>query len=213
MRQVEADESAQDFLEALYGDPLRAETLRTGRQLVIASIICIAVVIFKVRLQSTSLVPLDFGDRIEVLPMLLSLAVLLLLLSFSLRAVTDLLRDRETAVLVTRYIERQRTEAAKAAAKGQDDAIEQAEYEARGEGDSDPDPWWEPYYEIKEAADSAVSVAEERVGIRRWPRHVRRLHQWLEVGVPGALAAIALFVPKASLAAFATALILALKPY
>ena len=42
------------FLEALYGDPLRTETMRTGRYLVMASLICMAVVLFKVRLQSTS---------------------------------------------------------------------------------------------------------------------------------------------------------------
>ena len=42
---------------------------------------CAAVVVFNVRLQSTSLIPLDFGNRIDVLPMLLALAVVLLILA------------------------------------------------------------------------------------------------------------------------------------
>lgn len=109
--------TASSFLEALYGDPLQAETTRTGRYLVIASAICMTVVLFNVRLQSTSLIPFDFGSRVDVLPMLLSLAVFLLLLSFSLRAITDLLRDREAAILVTRYVEKERVEAAEKAAR------------------------------------------------------------------------------------------------
>ena len=40
-----AEVTASNFLEALYGDPLRTETARTGRFLVIASAICIAVVL------------------------------------------------------------------------------------------------------------------------------------------------------------------------
>jgi len=59
------------FREGLYGDPLRPETMRKGHHLIIASAVCAAVVLFKVRLQSTSLVPLDFGNRVDVLPMLL----------------------------------------------------------------------------------------------------------------------------------------------
>ncbi len=116
---------ASSFLEALYGDPLRAETMRTGRHLVIISTICMAVVLFKVKLQSTSLIPLDFGNRVEVLPMLLSLSVFLLLLSFLMRATTDVLRDREAAVLVTRYIEQERVKAADNAAHAVDDEIAQ----------------------------------------------------------------------------------------
>ena len=105
-----ADESATSsevspaFLEALYGDPLREETARAGRYLIIASAICMAAVLFKVRLQSTSLVPIDFGSRADVLAMLLALAVLLLFCSFAMRAATDVFRDREVSIIVVRSV-------------------------------------------------------------------------------------------------------------
>jgi hypothetical protein len=140
----EKDETAEEltsrFLEGLYGDPLRAETMRTGRHLIVASAVCAAVVLFEVRLQSTSLVPLDFGNRIDVLPMLLSLAVVLLLVSFVLRAATDLLRDRETTKLVVEYVEAQRVKAALRGARETEQEIAESDREYH-EGPSDPDPW------------------------------------------------------------------------
>lgn len=202
---------ASSFLEALYGDPLRTETMRTGRHLIIASAICIAVVLFKVRLQSTSLIPVDFGDRVDVLPMLLSLGVLLLLLGFMTRATTDVLRDLETALLVTRYIESERVKAAKAAAEQADDDMAQQHHEDEY-GPYEPDPWWEPYYDIKVAADAAVERAEGRIGIRRLPRELRRVRKVLEIGVPIAFAVVALILSKGSLSAFVTALIAEFTP-
>jgi hypothetical protein len=208
-----AEAAASGFLEALYDDPLRTETTRTGRYLIIASAICVAIVLFKVRLQSTSLVPLDFGDRVDVLPMLVSLAVLLLLASFALRAATDWLRDREAAVLVTRYIENERVKAALASARATDEeeAASEREYH-EGYPPSEPDPWWEPYVEIKEAADAAVAKAENRIGIRSFPRRLRAVRKILEIGVPLVFAGVALFVSRASLGMFAAALISAFKP-
>jgi hypothetical protein len=199
------------FLEALYGDPLRAETMRTGRYLVIASSICMAVVLFKVRLQSTSLIPLDVGERVDVLPMLLSIAVLLLLLSFLLRATTDLLHDRETALLVTRYIENERVEAAEKSARETDDSIAEGQRE-EVEGPYEPDPWWEPYMKVKEAADAAVSRAEMRVGIRSLPRGVRLTRKVLEFAVPLVSAVIALVLSRGFLGTFFGALFTSLKP-
>jgi hypothetical protein len=171
-----------------------------------------AAVLFNVRLQPTSLLPIDFGSRADVLPMLISLAVLLLLLSFLLRAATDLLRDREAAILITRYIENERVEAVKNAAQETEDSIVDSEREYH-EGPSEPDPWWEPYYNIKEAADAAVSKAEARIGIRRLPRELRRVRKILEIMVPIAFAAVALVLSRASLVTFATALASALKPW
>gem|GEM_PF-6634086 len=128
--------------------------------------------------------------------MLLALAVLLLLASFIMRASSDLLRDREVGVLVTRYIERQRTEAAEAEARAAEESIFARVEE---EGSSEPDPWWEPYYAIKEAADKAVAEAERRLGIRRTPLYVRQIRKWLEVGLPVTLALIAVFLSLPSL--------------
>jgi hypothetical protein len=199
-----AENSASSFLEGLYGDPLRADTMRTARYLVIASAICMAVVLFKVRLQSTSLIPLDFGDRVDVLPMLLSLAVLLLLVSFSLRASTDLLRDREAAILVTRYIEGERADAALAGAQDIDREMAEQQEEDHGGG---ADPWWETYQEVRDAADAAVRKAEGRIGIRRLPRELRRVRKILEIGVPVVFAIVALILSRASLAKFAGALL------
>jgi len=170
------------------------------------------VVLFNVRLQSTSLVPIDFGSRIDVLPMLISLAVLLLLLSFVLRAVTDLLRDREAGVLVTRYIENERVKAAEKAARETEDGIAESQREYHEEYSPEPDPWWDPYYSIKEAADAAVSKAEARIGIRRLPREVRRIRKIMEIVVPIGFAIIAIVLSRVSLGMFAAALVSALKP-
>jgi hypothetical protein len=212
---TEQKESAEvtdsNFLEALYGDPLRAETARTGRYLVIASAICMAVVLFKVRLQSTSLIPVDFGSNIDVLPMLLSLAVVLLLLSFSLRAATDIFRDREASILVTRYIENERVKAAELAAQETENDIAEGQREYQ-DGPSEPDPWWEPYIEIKQAADAAVSKAEKRIGIRRQPRELRRARKILEIGVPTIFGVVALILSRAFLATFIAALFSAFEP-
>lgn len=202
-------ESIEDFLEALYGDPLRTETMRAGRHLVIASVITIAAVIFKVRFQSTSLIPLDFGQHVEVLPMLLALTVLLLFLSFVVWAVTDIFRDREAAVLVTRYIEGERVKAAVKAAKAVDDNLEEQMREER-EGPYNPEPWWEDVPKITDESDRAVSRAEERVGIRRWPRKLRRVRITLELGIPASFAVVALVLSAGHLVAFGTALLAAL---
>ena len=206
-----AEVTDSNFLEALYGDPLRAETARTGHYLVIASAICMAVVLFKVRLQSTSLIPVDFGSNIDVLPMLLSLAVVLLLLSFSLRAATDLFRDREASILVTRFIENERVKAARLAAQETENDIAEGQREYQ-EGPSEPDTWWEPYIEIKQAAGAAVSKAEKRIGIRRQPRELRRARKILEIGVPFIFGVVALILSRAFLATFVAALFSTFKP-
>ena len=199
------------FVEGLYGDPLRPETMRAGRQLIIASAVCSAVVLFKVRLQSTSLIPLDFGDRVDVLPMLLALAVVLLLAGFVLRAATDLLRERETAKLVVEYIEGERVNAAERAARETDESIAEGQREDH-EGPSDPDPWWEPYIEVRKAADAAVLKAEKRLGIRRLPRNLRQARKILEVGVPVVFAVLAIALSRTSIHTFGTALISAFSP-
>jgi hypothetical protein len=207
-----AEAVASKFLEALYDDPLRAETMRTARYLVITSAICIAVVLFKVNLKSSVLNPLDFGERVDVLPMLVALAVLLLSVSFLLRAMTDVLRDREAGVLVTRYIENERVKAAEKAARETEEDIAASEHEFHDGPSSEPDPWWEPYVEIKAAADAAVSKAETRIGIRRFPRRLREARKIFEIAIPLVFASIALSLSRASLGSFAAALIAALKP-
>jgi hypothetical protein len=212
-KDASSEKLTSSFLEGLYGDPLRPETMRTSRQLIIASAVCAAVVLFKVRLQSTSLIPLDFGNRVDVLPMLLSLAVVLLLISFVLRAATDLLRERETAKLVVEYIEEERVKAAERAARETEEGIAESEREYHDGPSSDPDPWWEPYIAVKEAADAAVLKAEKRLGVRRLlPRQVRRARKILEVGVPIVFAALAIVLSRASMYTFGAALISAFTP-
>jgi hypothetical protein len=201
------------FLESLYGDPLRSETSRTGRQLVLISAICIAVVLFNVRLQATSLIPLDFGNHVEVLPMLLSLGVLLLLMSFLVRAGTDLLRDLETAVFITNYIEGIRLKAAESGARAADQDMANAQYEEGDGYESEPEPWWEEYHKVKQETENAVAAAEARVGIRRLPRRLRQIRVVLEIVVPIVFAGVALCLSKSSLAAFGGALFDAFKPH
>ena len=213
---TEQKESAEavgsKFLEALYDDPLRTETMRTGRYLVIASVICIAVELFKVNLKSSALNPLDFGERMDVLPMLVAFVVLLLSFSFLLRAITDVLRDREAGVLVTRFIENERVKAAEKAARETEEDIASSEREFHEGGHPAPDPWWESYVEIKEAADAAVSKAEGRIGIRRFPRKLRTVRKILEIAVPLVLASVALLLSRGSLGSFSAALIAAFEP-
>ena len=138
--------------------------------------------------------------------MLLSVTVLLLSLSFLVRVATDLLRDREATVLVTRYIEQERIKAAEKASRAVDDEISEAEQEQR-DGPSEPDPWWEDYYKVKEQSEKAVLKAEEKVGMRRLPQRVRLLRKYLEIGVPALFAVNALALTGAQLAAFMSALL------
>jgi hypothetical protein len=154
---------------------------------------------------------LDFGARADVLSMLLSLAVLLLLVSFLLRATTDLLRDQETAVLVTRYIEEERAKAALAEARAVDESMADQQREDY-EGESGSDPWRDAYAEVRTAADAAVTKAEQRIGIRRLPRILRIVRKSLEVVVPVVVALLALILSRASLADFARALVTAFLP-
>ena len=198
------------FLEGLYGDPLRAETVRTGRHLIIASAVCTVVVVFNVRLQGTGLVPLDFGNRSDVLAMLLALAVFLLCISFVLRSWTDLLRERETAKLVTKYIEDARVEAARKSAQDAENSFLQDQQDDHEQyyRDDDPDPWWESYYKVSKAADEAVQRAEERLGMRQLPRQLRHVRTILETGVPIGFALIAIFLSRASSWAFFKAVFL-----
>jgi hypothetical protein len=183
--------------------------MRAARHLIIVSAITIAVVLFKVRFQRTSLIPLDLAERDDVLPILLSVAVLLLFLSFMARAVTDLLRDVETTVLVTRYIEHERVQAAEKSSSAVDDDLEASQAESQ-HGPSEPNPWWESYYEVKEQSEKAVAKAEARLGIRRLPRTLRCLRKYLEIAVPSGFAVIALILTTGQLTAFTTSLVTAL---
>lgn len=201
-----------EFLEGLYGDPLRVETSRSGRSLIILSAICIVSVLFNVGLQSTSLVPLNFGSHVEVLPMLLSLAVLLMLLNFVMRAATDVFHDFETGVLVTRYIQSEQVNAATEMARAADRDMEEQQRANYG-ADNDADPWWQQVFDVEEAARQAVREAEKRVGIRAIPRVARQLRKWVEIVVPILFALIALFLARDFLLQFATALMNALRPF
>ena len=204
--------AAGSFLENLYGDPLQAETMRTGRHLIIASAICISVVLFNVRLQSTSMLPFDIGDHSEVLSMLAALAVLLLFVSFVVRAITDVLHDREATVHVTRYIEQERVKAAKEAARAiEDDRYISVEDDYDGP-ERDDEAHWDRVHKIEEEANSAVSKAEARVGIRKMPRAVRLIRKCLEIGFPVIFAIVALILSRSNLLAFAYSLFSALRP-
>lgn len=193
-----------NFLEALYGDPLRVETTRAGRNLIIVSTICIATIVFKAKLQPTNLLPVDFGARDDALQMLLSAANILLLVNFLSRAATDVLRDWETSLLVTRYIEGERLAAARKAANEIDTDI----FGHQDEGDDgyEPEPWWEDVSTVREAATKAVSKAEKRIGIRRWPKTLRRIRVWAEIGAPTVLGILALILSAPYLQVFIVAL-------
>ena len=136
---------------------------------------------------------------------------MLLLVSFALRAGTDLLRERETAKLVVEYIEGDPVKAAERAARETEEGIAESEREYR-DGPSEPDPWWEPYIAVREAADAAVLKAEKRLGIRRLPQRVMRARKILEVGVPIVFAALAIVLSRASVYTFGAALVSAFTP-
>lgn len=186
------------FLEALYGDPFREETNRTGRHLIVASSLCVAAVVFGVSFKSSSLIPIDFAEHNEVLPMLLALVVLLMFASFLLRAITDLLRDREVSLLVTRYISDAQLKVAESSARSVDEDISSQTHEEEF-GPSEPDPWWEPYYEVKQKVQDALEKAEQKIGIRRAPVWVRRVRKFAEMAVPCFFAALALYVSRSAL--------------
>jgi hypothetical protein len=197
------DETEGAFLEALYGDPLRAETMRTGRYLVLASAVCMTVVLFNVRLKSAGILQVEFDGNVDALPMLASLAVLLLFFSFLLRAATDLLRNQEASLLVTKYIQEQRIAASRRSAEDVDSEMSASHDESYG---YEREPWWEAVSKVREATDKAVSKAEDRIGIRHFPRALRLLRKLLETIIPAAIGILTLVLSRASLISFFQAL-------
>lgn len=171
---------AVEFLEALYGDPLRRETSRAGILLTVVGLAEIAVLLFGGKLTATSFFPVSFGDRADVLPMLMALVVLLLTVGFALRALTDFFRSKEARLLIARYVEHERVAAVERSAR----AIDEQQPEQEGEGDSEPDPWWVPVFDAQQAAERNIRRLEERLGLRRAPRVLRAIRLWAEIGVP-----------------------------
>ena len=102
--------------------------------------------------------------------------------------------------------------AAERAARETEESIAESQREDHDGPSSDPDPWWEPYIGVKEAADAAVLKAEKRLGVRRLPREVRRARKILEVGVPVVFAALAIVLSRELVYTFGAALISVFTP-
>lgn len=168
-----------EFFEALYGEPLKPDTSKAGRLLVVVSLVALLVVLFDAQFTATSVFPISFSNRSNALPASLCAIVFLLTISFALKAWVDLCREREAELLVTKYLESERVRSAQRAARKLDEQEPNPH-----EGESWQDPWWESYSDIKDAAEKAVSNLEEELGHRVGPRRLRRAKLILEVAIP-----------------------------
>lgn len=185
-------EAELEFLDSLYGDPIRTEAMKAGRNLVIAALLLLAVARFGATVQSTPLFPISFAKRPEVLPTVLTILVVILALNFLSKVMPDLLRFREVDVRIIRFIEAQRVANARAAAGAIDDQ------EPYDDDPSDPDPWWEDVAKVRKQAEEATAKVENRLGVRKLPRAMRVARVLGEVGVPVGLAAFAMWEASAA---------------
>lgn len=179
-----------EFLESLYGEPLRQATSRAGKTLVIAGLAAIAIVKFNGRYEKTNAFPLIFDHAEEILLWAALIGVFLLVVNFLLKALTDLAREKEAELLVARYLESVRVDAAVRVAR----AIDDQEPDPREEERPEPDPWWEEVGKVREAAENAVIEKEKRLGLRKKPLLLRRIRVLAEVSAPLIIGLIALFV-------------------
>ena len=184
-------EAELEFLDTLYGDPIRTEAMKAGRNLVVAGLLLLAVARFGATVQSTPLFPISFAKRPEVLPTVLAILVVILALNFLSKVLPDLLRFREVDVRIIRFIETQRVATARAAAEAID-ASEPPDDEG-----CEPDPWWEHVAEIQEQAKKATAKVENRLGVRKLPRMMRIVRVVGEVGLPIGLASFAMWEASA----------------
>ncbi|HXA39666.1 MAG TPA: hypothetical protein VNW53_11745 [Phenylobacterium sp.] len=190
---AEADEARAaelDFIETLYGDPLRPATLKAGRNLLLFSLLQVAVVKFGAQVSSTSLFPLTFKHP-DVLPTVLTALVVLSLANFTIRVLMEIGLLVEVEQRITAFTWRVQVEAARKAARDVDASMDDR-------GDEDPDPWWNDYYKVWQAAQSAVETVDQRLGRTNLVRAVRYLRAAAEALIPVAIAlwAIALAAPQ-----------------
>lgn len=188
----------QAFITALYERPVSKETSRTGQVAVVLGFIELVVVYFGATLEPTSAWPIKFPNSGTVLPLVLFCALVLLLASFSMQAIADFFRSRETGLLITRYINQQKKEAAYAEAAAIDEHIHAGQIPDDG---YDPDAWWEEASKVARAAEEAVTKVEGKLGGRAGPRMLRQIRICAELIVPLAvgIAALVAAAPKLTL--------------
>lgn len=182
-RMTEIDSKRLDelsFIDTLYGDPVRPETVKAGRNLTIGSLLLLAVSKFGAQLQSTSLFPVTFQNP-DVLPTVLAIVVALLLLNFLGRVVMDVGLLVEGDQRIAKYIWDAKVAAAVGAASDVDDDISRQHDD---EGSPDPDPWWDEVGKVREAAQMAEEKIEAKLGRRSAFRLVRYLRGLAEVNYP-----------------------------
>jgi hypothetical protein len=194
MAQDETRRAAElDFIETLYGDPVRGTTSSAGRNLLVASLLLIAVMKFGAQVQSTALFPISFS-KADVLPTVLAAIVALLMINFLGRALTDIGLFIEGERRIDRFTWDERVSAAVGAARGVDDSID-ADHQS---GYDDPEPWWEEVGKVRQAAEKAREAIEVRLGRSLAVRVVRHVRLFGEATVPVifGIASLALSAPR-----------------
>ena len=182
----EARAAELEFIEALYGDPIRSETVKAGRNLIILGLLLISVVKFGAQVQATSLLPISFKHP-DVLPTVLSSLVVLLLINFVGRLLTDAGLVLEGEKRIGSYMWRVQEEAAIKEAREVDDAMEPDD-----DDPAEPDPWWDEVARIRVAAKAAEEDINHRIRRRRAVWLVRNLRASGEALAPLAIATWAL---------------------
>ena len=184
-----------DFVTALYDDPIRAETARRGRWLVGLALATFLATLFGAEFRPESFLSVAFPKDSGAVRGAMALVVLLLWVEFSFRAFTDWFREREIRLIVTTYVDAQKEGRQTRDAREIDDQ-EPNPYE---EGESEPDPWWEPVIVTRAERRRRMEKLESQLGERAVPRAVRALRIWLEIGIPLALGLMSLWISSGAL--------------
>lgn len=191
---VDPREAEREYLETLYGEPLREPTVKASRQLLVMSLVLIAVVKFGATIDSSSIFPLKF-TRADVLPSALCVAVVLLLLNFLPRIITDLGLFVEGEHRINQFIWKAKVDAAvDEASKVEDEVYGQHQDD---EERAEPDDWWLEVGRVRDAAAKAEETMNARLGrqaVIRWTRYFRALGNSL-VPVIAAVWSVALAGP------------------
>ncbi len=195
-----------NFLTALYDDPLRPETARRGRWLVALSIAAFLVSVFGAKFKADSVVPVDITQSADAIPGAIAFVVLLLWVEFALRALTDLLHQREVGVAIAKFLAAERLDRLHRRAK----EIDAEEPDSNQDYDGEPDPWWADYLSADAEARRKFARMDETLGERVLPRWTKLARVSLEVATPLVLGALTLWVSAPALSAFASRIALAM---
>jgi hypothetical protein len=187
---VEEQFNPDSLRATLYGEAFSEASQKNGRTLLVVATLTLITTVFDVDVKSTPLLPLDFSNHPESLLIFLAISNVALLVSYCIRAGSDLVRAAEEWAEAKKQIEIERIRRALESARDVDRAISEAEPSDR----YDPviDDWWESYQEAANSGIEKIRALEARIARRRIPIAMRWSRLVFFGGLPLVAAVLAL---------------------